>query len=264
MTTGDPTHTGDDHTGDGWRLLVGDYRDRLASPASSFGAMITDPPYAARVHRGHDYGVQSATTFATVRRRRELKYQPMDENAARELVAWSHRHVAGWIVIICDHISARWYEAALDDVGRYVFAPIVWYSRGSRFRVRGDGPTCWSTWIVVARPRCRPWSSWGSLPGGYEAAPDRGQCVVGAKPLPLMRAIVRDYTRPGEHVVDPFAGGGSTLAAAICEGRVATGCELDASTATSAAARIARDGVRDLFAPRPAAACEQLALMPVD
>jgi len=46
------------------------------------------------------------------------------------------------------------------------------------------------------------------------------------KPLALMRYLVRLVTPPGGTVLEPFAGSGTTLAAAILEGFNAIGCEL--------------------------------------
>ena len=46
------------------------------------------------------------------------------------------------------------------------------------------------------------------------------------KPLALMRCLVRLVTPPGGHVLDPFAGSGSTIVAALSEGFTATGIEL--------------------------------------
>jgi len=43
------------------------------------------------------------------------------------------------------------------------------------------------------------------------------------KPVDLLRWLVRSYSRPGEIVVDPFAGSGSSLVAAKAEGRNAVG-----------------------------------------
>ena len=48
------------------------------------------------------------------------------------------------------------------------------------------------------------------------------------KPLDLMRYLVRLVTPPGGTVLEPFAGSGTTLAAAIIEGFNAIGCELTA------------------------------------
>lgn len=46
------------------------------------------------------------------------------------------------------------------------------------------------------------------------------------KPLQLMRYLVRLVTPPGGVVLDPFAGSGTTLMAAVLEGFDAIGCEL--------------------------------------
>lgn len=48
------------------------------------------------------------------------------------------------------------------------------------------------------------------------------------KPLALMRYLVRLVTPPGGTVLEPFAGSGTTLAAAILEGFDSIGCELTA------------------------------------
>lgn len=46
------------------------------------------------------------------------------------------------------------------------------------------------------------------------------------KPVELMRYLVRLVTPPGGIVIDPFAGSGTTLVAAVLEGVNAIGCEL--------------------------------------
>ena len=67
------------------------------------------------------------------------------------------------------------------------------------------------------------------------------------KPLWLMRAIIRDYTRPGDLVCDPCAGGGTTLLAAAMEGRRAVGAEIDPKTYALAQKRIARGYTPTMF-----------------
>jgi DNA modification methylase len=49
-------------------------------------------------------------------------------------------------------------------------------------------------------------------------------------PLPLLKALIRAHSRPGDLVADPFAGGGSVLYVARELGRSAWGCEIDAKT----------------------------------
>lgn len=47
------------------------------------------------------------------------------------------------------------------------------------------------------------------------------------KPVRLMAELIESSTRRGDTVLDPFAGSGSTLVAALLAGRRAIGCELD-------------------------------------
>ena len=60
------------------------------------------------------------------------------------------------------------------------------------------------------------------------------------KPLALMRWLVRMVTPPGGTVLDPFAGSGTTLEAAMLEGFNVTGIEREADYLPLIRARIAR------------------------
>jgi DNA modification methylase len=46
-------------------------------------------------------------------------------------------------------------------------------------------------------------------------------------PLPILKALIRAHSRPGDLVVDPFSGGGSILVVARALGRSAWGCDVD-------------------------------------
>ncbi len=50
------------------------------------------------------------------------------------------------------------------------------------------------------------------------------------KPLALMRYLIRTYTNPGETVLDPCMGSGTTGLACVMEGRKFIGMEMDANT----------------------------------
>lgn len=79
---------------------------------------------------------------------------------------------------------------------------------------------------MVARTRAL--SKWGTLPGGYVAGPGwNDKQRMGGKPTKLMRALVNDYSRPGELVCDPFMGAGTTGVACMIEGRDFIGIEID-------------------------------------
>ena len=74
----------------------------------------------------------------------------------------------------------------------------------------------------------------GSLAGGDDKRTGKPQLTARqnhhptVKPLALMRWLVRLVTPPGGTVLEPFAGSGTTMAAAILEDRNVIGCELTA------------------------------------
>lgn len=231
--------------GDTWaQLRRGRWEDVLAD-VRQVDALITDTPYSERTHRGHNSAVaanrvrpcdehrlrvdkrRGSTYGVGINRRRALHYKcwtPADVDAFVD--AWSPR-TRGWFVVMTDHVLAPAWMSALERHGRYVFSPLSFVHPGSRVRLVGDGPAQWAVHIVVARPRTAAFAKWGALPGGYVLPPGqpREKGVVGGKPLWLMRQLVRDYSRPGDLVCDPCAGGATTLRAALLEGRDAIGAE---------------------------------------
>jgi len=251
------------------RLELGRWQDTLADVECD--ALITDCPYSARTHGGHDgaptvggkrsgvgdpryetYNSGSAKAGKTkgewTVERRAIDYEGWHPEDVREFVDHFAPRTRGWFVTISDHALARTWDECLAAHAhdRYVFAPLPWFAPGSRVRLAGDGPSSWTCWIVVARPRSgthrdgTKWSKWGTLPGGYNITSDRGSPVVGAKPIDLMRALVRDYSRPGDVICDPCAGGGTTGRAAQLEGRGFIGAEMDPDTFAKAQERLAR------------------------
>lgn len=206
-------------------------------------------------------GVEGAHRDGKVRR--AIDYEGWTPVDVGDFVNYWSVRCGGWVVSITDHVLARAWADSMAENGRYVFAPLPWFAPGSRVRLTGDGPSSWTCWIVVGRPSRdlrtgrtsgatfpdgTPSAKWGTLPGGYMITSDSNSIVVGAKPLGLMCAIVRDYSRPGDLIVDPCAGGGTSLLAAAMEGRRAIGAEIDPETFEKAVARLSRGYTRDMFA----------------
>ena len=111
---------------------------------------------------------------------------------------------------------------------------------GMSVRLQGDGPSSESLSLLVARPRTVEFSRWGTLTGKYIGPAVRGSSKGRGKPPWLIEAIVRDYTRKGDLVCDPFVGWGSTLTAALTYGRRAIGSEMDRAAYDEARRRLAR------------------------
>jgi len=235
-------------------LRLGDWRVALAGETCD--ALITDPPYGKQTHNGHDSAVANAradyhrpATKAQRKAATAVLESPVEETiithagASRQLsgrrsveyafwtaddvvefiTAWAPR-TRGWMACMTSDDLAPAYRAAYEAAGLYPFAPVPIIQR--RPRLVGDGPASWTVYMMVARPRTREFATWGSLPGAYLSHVQRGAPVVGAKPIDVMRHIVRDYTLPRDVVCDPCAGGGSTLIAAAMENRIALGAEV--------------------------------------
>jgi site-specific DNA-methyltransferase (adenine-specific) len=210
-------------TGPGWRLHLGRWQDVLADVEAS--TLISDPPYGGRTHDGHNDGgpqIVSATGQATREAIGYASWSSLDVDSFVE--SWSPR-IRGWFACMTSHDLASAYESAYRVDRLYPFAPVGIVQK--RPRLIGDGPASWLVYLMAARPRNVEFSRWGCLPGLYESHCDKETKIAGAKPLDLMRAIVRDYSRPGDLIVDPCAGGGTTLLAAVMEGRRAIGAEMD-------------------------------------
>lgn len=222
-------------------LRLGDWRTVLADVTC--GALIADPPYGARTHaavveRNDEAGRTEGLT---------PQYAAWTPTDVHEFVrSWSPR-VSGWIVTLTSHDLIPHWEDAHASVGRYCFTPIPCVMRGMSVRMAGDGPSSWSVFAVVARPRSKEFATWGTLDGAYTGP--RGSEAGGGRGKPgwLMSALVRDYSKPGDVVCDPFTGWGSTLMAAVENGRHAIGSEIDPQAFAEAQRRLARPQQIDMF-----------------
>ena len=65
----------------------------------------------------------------------------------------------------------------------------------------------------------------GCLPGVFRYTNPSNRIHVTEKPLQLMRDVAQ-ITAPGGRILDPFAGGGTTVLASVLEGYEAVGIEV--------------------------------------
>lgn len=203
-------------------LYLGDCLDILPT-LPKVDAVVTDPPYSERCHKGHDLGSGDARDGAS---RNAIGYQALTHLDVRRLAVAYAAATDGWIVWMTDSDLALDVRTALEDVGRYAFAPLPFYQAGRSVRLSGDGPCSWTDWIVVARTKAQ--IKWGTLPGGYIAqAGWSDKQHMGGKPTALMNNLVRDYSRPGHVVLDSHMGSGTTGVACMNLGRKFIGIEIE-------------------------------------
>lgn len=204
-----------------------DLAARLTAAGQRVDALIVDAPYSARTHAGHDEQAAHIPSEDGIRRRR-LQYPCWTQADVRDFVeAWAPI-VNNWVVSITDEdLRGAWREEC-ERAGLLGFARIPAIETGATVRFNGDGAANWTTDIVTARTRDpRHQGIW--RPRSYHLGPRETKDVVGGKPLWLMRALVRDYSRPGDLVCDPCAGAGTTLVAAKMSGRRFVGSDIDAA-----------------------------------
>lgn len=235
-------------------LRLGRWEDVLGDVECD--ALIVDAPYSERTHKAFDGGAIDGghhdPKYGHRKVTKAINYPAWTDADVRELVqSWSGR-TRGWFVSLTDHTLAPVWSDELSSAGRYVFPPLPVVEIGSRVRLIGDGPSSWTCWLVVARPRAAP--RWGTLAGAYVYTGKGDRVCMGGKRTDTMRALIRDYSRPGDLVCDPCAGGGTTLLAAAIEGRRAVGAEMDPEHYHIAQKRIAKGYTPSLFSTHETAA----------
>lgn len=225
-------------------LRLGRWQDTLAD-VTTCDAVICDPPYSGATHDGHNDGAESTISITGQQTREGIAYAEFTAATVAEFVSsWAPR-CTGWFASMTSHDLIPAWESAYRDAGLYAFAPVPIIQK--RPRLVGDGPSSWAVYLMVARPRNREMATWGCLPGSYDAPTVKGAGIAGCKPLGLMRAIVRDYSRPGDLIVDPFCGSGTTALAAASEGRRCVTSEEIPAHHEIARRRFARGYTPDLF-----------------
>ena len=182
---------------------------------ASVDHVITDPPYSANTHkmaktnRGAGHGVKLVTFGA-------LSDEEFDAIVQRCLEA-----AAGWVVMTCDYRhAARFYQhPAFVRLG-------AWVKPNPMPQISGDRPgQGFETVLILHGGRvAKSWARGGGA-GVWHVPVTTGAEVPTQKPLPLALSFVSDFTRPGEIVLDPFLGSGTTGVACALSGRGFVGVE---------------------------------------
>ncbi len=190
------------------RVIVGDLADMTDIPAGSVDAIITDPPY------GHEH----LALYETLGRRAAEWLRP-----GGSLVCMTGQaHLPTVLASLGEHLTYNWMlsyqtpDCSLRVYGRSVFCewkPVLWFVRGPY-----DGPFIRD--VVTSGERDKRFHDWQQSESGFAA-------------------LVELFTRPGDVVLDPFCGSGTTGVAALRLDRRFVGIEVDAGTADIARRRLA-------------------------
>lgn len=228
-----------------WALIVGDCIAGMKTlPDRCADHVITDPPYAKVVVNS----VKTGPTGFLGGKRRDLGYAGVSD-AARAVCGFQFARVAQrWILTFTDIESVHAWRDALEPSARYIRTG-VWVSPAVTPQFTGDRPGTGFECIVIAHCRGHRkgrmrWNGGGRPAVWIVNRPTNGteeRRLTGhpsPKPLPLMEALVRDFTDHGDLILDPFAGSGTTGVAALRNGRRFIGWEKNAAYAAAARKRL--------------------------
>ncbi len=205
------------------RFIQGDCVAVLSSFASqSIDMVLTDPPYLVNYkdrsgrsisNDGQDEWLRPAFS--------ELSRVMRNNSICISFYGWSK----------VDLFFAAWRAAGLRPVGHIVFtktysssASFVQYRHESAYILAKGKPALPS----LPLPDVLPWQYTGN---GLHPT---------QKPVGVLQPLVEAFTKPGDVVLDPFAGSGSTCFAAAAAGRRYVGIELDAKYYGAAKQRLMR------------------------
>jgi DNA modification methylase len=225
-----------------------------ALPTKSVHHTITDPPYSkdlysrTRTNKGSGFRPNGKPVCASELSEKTSALQlasmaigSIDEildDVARELLRLTPR----WLVVFSDiEIAPRWRAAF---AGFYVRTG-VWVKPDAMPQITGDRPAQgFEACTIGHEPGRKRWNG-GGRPAVWTHNTCKGRerpdhpCP---KPLALMEQLIADFTDPGEIILDPFAGSGTTGVACLRLGRRFIGIERDEKYAQIARDRLTAEG----------------------
>ena len=228
----------------GVTIYHGDCREILPQ-LKPVDAVITDPPYEDEAHakgRRAFSGKASAEFPKGIAEERPLDFPPITADERRAIGALLPTICDGWILVFCQVEGAMLWRDALKPA-RYVRTQI-WRKSDGAPQFTGDRPgmgyesivTCWSG---AGRPS---WNG-GGRHGVYEHPTVKAGGHLTQKPEPLMAELVHLFTDPGELILDPFGGSGTTAVAAKRLGRRCILIEREEKYCEIAAKRLSQEAL---------------------
>lgn len=192
--------------------------------------VFADPPYEEEAH---------APGRRVLAAGLKVIEQPLDFPATTpELRAASAREMArlssGWVLVFCQVEACGLWRADLEAGGAAWRRGMTWVKTDATPQLSGDRPAQGSETIACA------WAGGGRSfwnGGGRSSVLTTGKSDPGMghggprnphptmKPQKLMRQLIELFTQPGDVILDPFMGSGSTGVAALSLGRRFVGIE---------------------------------------
>lgn len=201
-------------------ILTGDFRELSQDLADdSVDLVLTDPPYPKEfLPLWEDLGRVAARVL----------------RPSKSLIAYS---------------GQQWLDEIMAMLGKY----LVWYWQvilllpGGRSRVNARAMFQeWKPILIYSKAPIKRTRNWG--PDVLISPTSSKQYHEWGQSLPPVRELVERFSEPGDLVLDPFLGGGTTAIACLQTNWRFIGYEIDPETADIARRRVERER---LFVPKP-------------
>jgi site-specific DNA-methyltransferase (adenine-specific) len=204
-------------------ILHGDCIDAMRKMrAASVDFILTDPPYLVNYRDRRGRSIDNDVNTDWLKPAMAEAYRVLKPNRVAVMFY-------GWTRT--DAFFEAWREAGFHPVGHLVFKKS--YSSKSRFL-----SYCHEQAYLLAKDR--PPLPKFPLADVIEMPYSGNKLHPTQKPIAALVPLIRSFSLPGEVVLDPFAGSGSSCAAALLAGRRYTGIELNAEYFSEASRRMDR------------------------
>jgi hypothetical protein len=206
--------------------------------------VITDPPYEAEAHTlqrrikveggGGNYGSVGVAA---------LDFAPMTSELRSCVGARFGAIARRWVLVFSQVEATQKWASSIEVGGARYMRTQIWVKIDGQPQLSGDRPGMGYESIVT----CHALGGRSKWNGGGRVGVYRYTTVKGGhghmteKPIELMRELVSLFTDPGELILDPFMGSGTTLRAAKDLGRRAIGIELEEKYCEIAVQRLAQE-----------------------
>lgn len=207
--------------------LNGDSRNLLPRLKTPINCVITDPPFGVDNSSNNFRRADSAKFNEKIKNDQDLAGALEVFNGMMTALLPQLADEAELYVFSAWTVGDTWKQYLENIPGLELKMKLIWYKG---YPGQGDLEGNWGCGyeeIFYLKKGRRPVPyrrsailEFDRVPGGKNFHPHQ-------KPLPLLQTLIEFSTSPGDFVVDPFAGSGSTVKAAKLCGRNALGIELD-------------------------------------
>ena len=219
-------------------LWHGDAFEHLAAmPDRDVDVVITDPPYDDRTHS------MARTNKGRGHGNRAIGFASFDHGDQAALFSQLGRVTRRWVISTLATSDAFAFDLE-PPPGLRCLRVGVWLKTNPMPQISADRPGMgWEPICYFHRDDLKPTWHGGGKAGNYRLNSVSGEEHPTSKPIGMVADWVRLFSNPGDLVLDPFAGSGTTLRAAKDEGRRAIGIEIDERYCEVIAKRLSQDAL---------------------